>query len=330
MRLKKTLFMLKKFRIDLQAPRDRYRLCDDWQSSNLGDYYFLFDEERVAAGQDQKLIHSFDADGIPINKTYIDVADQELVYFPISIGQLGLAVYHTWLKTNRANDRDRFLKFVAWFYRHADLSDAGARWLTEVALPQYHNPGPWASAFAQSRGLSILLRGFQLTGETRYAELATRALIPFTRPVAEGGVTVFTEYGPFYEEYTATVPTLVLNGMIFSLCGLLDYRRVFPADPLGRQLYNDGVATLKAILPQYDLGYWSRYNLCQAEWYPAIDPATIAYHRLHITQLQLLSRWTNDPVFKEWENRFRRYDTVANALKMYHTKFRSLKQLNRL
>ncbi len=46
--------------------------------------------------------------------------------------------------------------------------------------------------------------------------MAEKALISFTKSVEDGGVTSFTKWGPFYEEYTAEVPTLVLNGMIFS------------------------------------------------------------------------------------------------------------------
>ncbi|MCK5076947.1 MAG: hypothetical protein KAR38_11260, partial [Calditrichia bacterium] len=34
--------------------------------------------------------------------------------------------------------------------------------------------------------------------------------------------------GPFYEEYTAEYPTLVLNGHIFALFGICDFVRAFP------------------------------------------------------------------------------------------------------
>ena len=55
----------------------------------LDYYYFVFNEDRVSKGKDQALIKKFDENGIPINKTYIDVTDKEYVYFPISIGQMG-------------------------------------------------------------------------------------------------------------------------------------------------------------------------------------------------------------------------------------------------
>ena len=223
------------------------------------------------------------------------------------------------------------MKFVYWFCDRNEIYDRlCSLWLTDVPLPQYKNPGPWQSAFAQGRGVSILLRGYQLTDDKKYAEMAEKALIPFTKPVSEGGVTSFTQWGPFYEEYTAKVPTLVLNGMIFSLCGVYDFVRVFPENKLAKKIYNDGIQTLKNILPEYDLGYWSRYNLCKADWYPEIDPATIGYQRLHITQLEMLYKLTNEKIFQEYAEKFRKQDNFLNIIRMYKIKYRALKRLRKI
>jgi len=323
--------MLDKFLTDIKSPKNRYPIARDLHNPQLGYYYFVFEEKRVAAGKDQKLISKFDKNGIPINKTYIDVPDKEYVYFPISIGQLGLAIFHTFLNSNKIEDKNRFLKFVDWFYDSVTIDHKlGALWLTEVPLPQYKNPGPWQSAFTQSRAISILLRGYQLTDDEKYSDLAEKALLPFTLPVAEGGVTSYTEYGPFYEEYTADVPTLVLNGMIFSLFGVMDFIRVFPENKLARKIYDDGISTLINILPEFDLGFWSRYNLCNANWYPSIDPATVGYQRLHISQLEVLYHFAENDYFSTIAQNFRKQDNLRNILKMYNLKYKSLKTLNRL
>ncbi len=323
--------MLNKFRADLKTPKIRYAIADDLHSGMLSQYYFLFKEDRVASGKDQALIKKFDENGIPINRTYIDVTDKEYVYFPISIGQMGLSVFHTYLKTKSDHDKSRFLKFAEWFYNNVEITDnLGARWLTDVALPQYQNPGPWQSAFSQARGISILLRAYQITEQKDYKILAEKALIPFIKPVEEGGVTVFTEWGPFYEEYTATVPTLVLNGMIFALFGIYDFVRVFPDNSLARDIFNRGIQTVKNILPEYNLGYWSRYNLCRAEFYPDIDPATIQYQRLHVAQLNILYQITAENIFSEYADQFASQDRFINSIKMYRAKFKSLKKIGRL
>lgn len=333
MSLKKKIFMLNKLLVDLQSPKKHYNISDDMHSQQLGYYYFVFREELVASGKNQRLIKQFDENGIPINKTYIDVANKDYVYFPISIGQMGLAVFHTYMNTKNESDKNRFLKFADWFadsknYNYSD--DLGIRWLTDVSLPQYKNPGPWQSAFSQSRGISILLRAFQLTGNDKYAQIAEQALTSFEIHVDKGGVTALTEFGPFYEEYTASVPTLVLNGMIFALCGIYDFVRVFPQNKTAKKIFDNGIKTLENILPQYDMKFWSRYNLCKADWYPSVDPATIGYQRLHVNQLEMLYKLTEKSIFKKYFEIFSKQDNLLNALKMYKVKLAALKKIGRL
>jgi hypothetical protein len=323
--------MFEKLISDLRAPANRYQLAADIHNQKLGYYYFMFDEQRVAAGKDQKLISKFDADGIPINKTYIDVSDKDYVYFPISIGQMGLAVFHTYLKSGSETDKARFIKFADWFRNNAVNDDKlGSRWMTNVSLPQYKNPGPWQSAFAQSRAISILIRAYQITTDQKYLAQAEQGLKPFSVPVSEGGVTSFTSFGPFYEEYTAQVPTLVLNGMIFSICGLYDFVRMQREHSLANKLYQDGIETLKSILGEYDMGYWSKYNRCEADWYPAVDPSTLLYQRLHVTQLELLYKMTGESVFFDYSRIFKDQVNLTNLMKMYLNKYKALKVLNRL
>ena len=309
----------------------QWPLSQDLHSQNLGEYYFLFSKEAVKNQKGGQKSIVYDDRGIPMNPTYIDVKDKDFVYYPITIGQVGLAVYHTWLNSKIKTDRDRFIKFVNWFMANAkEDHNLGMYWETDVPLPQYKNPGPWKSAFAQARAISVLLRGYQLTGNKQFVEAAQKALVPFIVPVDQGGVMAITEHGPFYEEYTAEVPTLVLNGMIFTLCGVYDFVRVFPENQMAKKIFNEGISTVKGLLPEYDLGYWSRYNLCNSDWYPAVDPSTITYQHLHVTQLDLLHRITGDAIFESYSQKFRKQINTINIMRMYHQKYKALKKLKRL
>ena len=156
-----------------------------------------------------------------------------------------------------------------------------------------------------------------MTGDKKYAEMAEKALISFQIPVNEGDVTSFTEFGPFYEEYTSDVAVLVLNGMIFSLCRLYVFVRVFPENKLAQKLFNDGIETLKNILPEFDLGFWSRYNLCRASWYPLIDPATVTYQHLHVVQFRMLFKLTGVKLFQLYRLKFQDQIKFFNIIKMY-------------
>lgn len=326
-KFKKVYFMFRKLLKDLRRDKKIYHLADDLHREQLGEYYFLMDEQALRAGHSQN--YHFDERGIPIIPSYIDVPEPRMVYYPISIGQYGLAIFHTWLKTQREEDRRRFLNIVEWFFENRIEDDKGIYWLTDVPKPEYRMTQPWPSAFSQSRGLSILLRGWQMTGRTELRDAALGSLAIFDIAAAKGGVTTFTEDGPFYEEYPTRFPTMVLDGFFFSLCGLYDAWRAL-GDPKAKALFDAGVRTAKAWLPRYDLGFWMRYNFCREPFYPDPDPATIGYLRLVITQLELFHRLTGDDEFRHWAAHYRRYDRFKNVLRMYHAKYRALKQLNRL
>ncbi len=309
----------------------KWPIAKEMHSEKLEEYYFLFKEEAMVNQKGGQKSIVYDGSGIPMNSTYIDVKDKDFVYFPITIGQVGLAVFHTWLTTQSEKDKKRFLKFADWFAQNSHLDPKiGALWYTDVALPQYQNPGPWQSAFVQSRAISVLLRAYQLTDKIKYKELAEHALKPFLFSVAEGGVTSFTEFGPFYEEYTAKEPTLVLNGMVFALCGVADFTRIFPDHKEAKRILNEGLSALEKILPKFDLGYWSKYNLCQAKWYPDIDPATVTYQHLHITQLEMLFQFTGNKTFEKYRDKFKKQLHLLNIIRMYLTKYKALKKLGRL
>ncbi len=326
---KKYLFMAKKFLKDVRRNKNIYEISRNLHGTRLDEYYFLMDEKELLKGHSQDF--HFDEDGIPIIPTYIDVEDRKMIYYPISIGQFGLAIFHTYLKTKSEHDKERFFKILKWFYQKR-ISDKklGDHWLTDVPKPEYRINKPWPSAFSQSRAISILLRGFQLTGDKKYLNSAGRALKIFEIPVSEGGVTTITDFGPFYEEYPASFPTMVLDGMFFSLCGLHDYIRAGENPQKAQKLFQQGVNTLKYVLPLYDLGYWIRYNYCRQAFYPKIDPATIGYLRLVINQLWLFYQLTGEPVFKQFATKWQSYDKLYNILKMYIIKYSALKKLNRI
>lgn len=328
-KIEKTLFMLNKFRRDVFRKKTIYELAKDVHSAELREYYFVMDEARLREGYSQNF--HFDDAGIPLIPTYIDVEERKLIYYPISIGQFGLAIFHTYLQTGAATDRERFLNIVDWFYTHRRQDPRlGDHWLSDVPKPEYRIHYAWPSAFAQSRGLSILLRGWQLTGQPKYLDAATQALKIFHVPADEGGVTTFTENGPMYEEYPAPFLTAVLDGAIFSLFGLYDFVRAVPANNEARSLFDSGIKALVGNLPRYDMGFWIRYNLCNQPFYPQRDPAHLIYFRMILTQLDLLHRMSAETVFQETASKWREYDRPLNIIKMYWLKYRALKKLNRL
>jgi len=129
---------------------------------------------------------------------------------------------------------------------------------------------------AQGLAVSVLLRAGDLTGEPSYLDAARAAVALLLKPLADGGCAHYDEVGrPFLEECPSDPPSHILNGALFALIGL----REFEARS-GGDAHVPAARRLAAQLGRYDLGYWSRYDLC----FDA--PATMAYHSLHISLLE--------------------------------------------
>ena len=92
-----------------------------------------------------------------------------------------------------------------------------------------------------------------MTGEAKYIEAAKMALEPFRFDITEGGVTAYAnDSHPFYEEYVANEPTMVLDGHIFSLFGLYDFVRAVPPilDPRAHEAYLKGIYVIGKAGPE--------------------------------------------------------------------------------
>lgn len=80
---------------------------------------------------------------------------------------------------------------------------------------------------------------------------------------SEGGVrAVFMDKYEWYEEYPTNPPTFILNGFMYSLLGLYDLKSVsVKLKAEVRRLYQSGLRSLEAMLPLYDTGAGTFYDL---------------------------------------------------------------------
>lgn len=164
------------------------------------------------------------------------------------------------------------------------------------------------SAMGQGHAISVLMRAYQHSGgDLRYLQSAVAALRPFRIPSYQGGVlaTFLGKYG-WYEEYPTHPPSFVLNGFIYSLLGLYDLMTIGPAAH-GREaalLFQQGMSALKGMLPLYDTGSGTSYDLRHFTLGVAPNIARWDYHATHVNQLLLLSTLDDarvlDTTAKRW------------------------------
>ncbi|NXS84601.1 GLCE epimerase, partial [Erpornis zantholeuca] len=171
------------------------------------------------------------------------------------------------------------------------------------------DPG-WYSAMAQGQAMSTLVRAYLLTKEPAFLGAALRATAPYKLPAERHGVkAVFMNRHDWYEEYPTSPSSFVLNGFMYSLIGLYDLKET-AGEKLGaeaRLLYERGMASLKAMLPLYDTGSGSVYDLRHFMLGTAPNLARWDYHTTHINQLQLLASVDDAPIFKEFAKRWKSY-----------------------
>jgi hypothetical protein len=187
-----------------------------------------------------------------------------------------------------------------------DVLENIARW----ALENQREDGSWdcfgpiksryytVSSMGQGEGASFLFRMWKLFGRERYLEAAFRAVDCMLRPLEQGGTSILTENELFLEEYPQEPRRSVMNGWTFSLFGLYDAAMLDP-QRYGKPL-RQTVATLKNHLSEYDLGFWSRYDLTGRV-------ASPAYHELHIAQLRVLAVITKETAFDAFADRLACY-----------------------
>ena len=129
---------------------------------------------------------------------------------------------------------------------------------------------PWASGLAQGTGIQALARGAIRLNEPRYFESA-RAALGIFRTAPPSGVRISTPRGAHYLIYSFAPGMRVLNAFTQAVNGLHDFA-LLANDDEGRALFGAGEAELRAELPAYDTGAWSRYSLH--------TEADLSYHKL--------------------------------------------------
>lgn len=250
----------------------------------------------------------FDEDGI----TMLIYRDQAY-YHPVNTAQCGLSAYAWHIA---GNDGEASVRL------HADKIISMQDEIGALRYPFAWNfylsgedfPVGWTSAMAQGQAMSLLARAYRLTSDEKYLEAGKKALDYLLTPVEQGGVmTTMAELDLslddfiFFEEYASTPASYTLNGYMFVLLGLYDWSQLDAVEGYGKSLaaeyFARGINTLKHILPYYDVGGITSYDLGYIT-FKKPSKVNAAYHMLHGMQLNVMYEITGEPKFKEYSERW--------------------------
>lgn len=262
----------------------------------LGQYYMTFFDKTRYPGP-------FDRGGIPLLNYHGKVGQQ---YNPIAIAQYGLGHYNLYKKNG---DRDNFeiaKRQADWLVNNLEGNQRNAKvwmhhfdWESRDLLK-----APWYSALAQGNGISLLTRLYLETKNQKYFEAIKMAFKAFLVNLDEGGVRYVDNQGYYWlEETILQPPTHVLNGFIWAMWGVRDYF-LLTREGAAKILFDRCVQTLKSNLYQFDCGFWSIYEQAGTKLKMLASPF---YHSLHIVQLQIMHKITEEPIFKKYADEWRKY-----------------------
>jgi hypothetical protein len=216
---------------------------------------------------------------------------------PITIAQSAMRDYAEIQQHNYTNET-KILELIIkadWFLGHS--RDIGNYSILEYNFdfPPTQMKAPWVSGMAQAQAMQALIKAHNITNDNRYLNLTDRLLNSFFVEVKDGGVTYKDNDGWWYEEYpnpNTSLERRVLNGMGFTLLGLYDYY-LYTGNSVAKYLFDKGMISLIENLDKYDDDPYSLYDLSG-------KPADRYYHLIHLEVLEKLYKITNEPILKEY------------------------------
>jgi hypothetical protein len=177
-------------------------------------------------------------------------------------------------------------------------TEVGLIW--EYYFPFERGRPPWTSGMAQA----VFAQGFadagDLLGDPQLADAAGKAFAAIRRPLLRP-----LPSGPWIRLYSFS-DTAVLNAQLQTILSLSSYAALAgnqQAGALAAQLTD----AARSMLPRFDSGFWSYYSLGE-------DESTLAYQDYVITLLKQLATRTDDPIWRDYADRFQGYESQPPKL----------------
>ncbi|CAJ0942152.1 unnamed protein product, partial [Mesorhabditis belari] len=247
-----------------------------------------------------------------------------VIYHPgdlkyVSVGFRGEATLLQRIYQKPQAHRELFLTAADWAVQ---IQDSKGGWSIPVersiAERKLVLPPGWYSAMAQGHMLSLLTRAWTVTKNEIYLQSAVKGMELFQKLANDGGVrNDFLENMHWYEEYPTTPGSFVLNGFLYSLIGLYDLSNVETSKEFNKtvdeginvanQLFINGTRSLLTLLPLFDTGSGSLYDLRHVGLGSAPNLARWDYHAVHVYLIEWLHIITGEQLLADTAQRWAAY-----------------------
>ncbi|PAV84382.1 hypothetical protein WR25_07819 [Diploscapter pachys] len=233
----------------------------------------------------------------------------------VSVGFRGSCTVKRVIVQSNERHKESFLTAANWMLHNQDTNGG---WPVPVeraiADRQLVLPAGWYSAMGQGHAISLLTRAYWTTKNESYLEACAKSLALFEKLSKDGGVKNQLWGIDWCEEYPTNPGSFVLNGFMYSLLGLYDFSRI-PSEEVSSVsvregiskaalLWSKGLDSLLTLLPLYDTGSGSIYDLRHIGLKSAPNLARWDYHAVHIYLLKWLVQITENQYLNEIADRW--------------------------
>ena len=258
-----------------------------------------------------------DDSGIPI----VDYGYIEGIYIgeqrnPVAICQKAFEYLEDYEEGNESSRR-LFLNCVDWLVDNSVKHNNYAILEYRFDQPVYNMTSPWRSGLAQGQALQVLCRAQDILNDRDYLDMAKKLLNSFFLEVENGGVTYKSiKDGWWYEEFAdeGGLESRVLNGMMYALLGIHEYYE-YTKDSDAKFLFDQGIIALKATLHNYDMNGGRSY-------YDILGRFSAGYHKIHIQQLNELYDITNEEIFRNYHDRWKKYKEPPFVIRLVQNPYK--------
>lgn len=276
-------------------------------ASSRIQHTYTFDSDYLNYGKTKSWrdgpIIKLDMDGFPMVKY-----GNEFQYNPVTLAQFALATY------GKSLGSASYVKFIASVEKLLTLQDEEGAFRYDFTYRHYtsttaYKPG-WISGMAQGQALSVFARAYQLEKSAKIKDAGDRALAFLNVPAELGGpFTTLKDLDPsldgyiFFQEYLTSPNVYTLNGYMFTLLGIYDWWQATESIE-AEAMFKDGMETLSKILPYYDLGSFSVYDLSYLTHQRSNPHVVLRYHAVHIQLLRALESVAPDPSVEHYASKW--------------------------
>lgn len=259
----------------------------------LGQFYQNFKPAAIHFESDS--IVAIDENKIP----YL-VSPNGPIYSVMAIIQYAIIQHDLILEGSEIEDRkERLLISLNWLDSKAsDFKSDSLVWEND-SNENYRLEKGWISGMVQGQAISLYLRAYQMFGDEKYLDTATKAFNSLEYDYEDGGTKRIDANGCiWFEEYQTKEPSFVLNGFVYTVLGIIDFYRA-TNDEKAQKLYESCIHTLETNLYKYDKWYWSVYDQEKKELVSHYYQKNI-----HIPLMGIMAELTQKTIFKKYHDKW--------------------------